>query len=70
MKAPAVGPLAAGENSGRINPSIQRPTANVREAENLGEHLAGETRKNQEPIRLSKHATFGPTTVTHPGLEE
>lgn len=70
MKAPQVGPFAAGENSGRINPSTQRPTVNVREAENLGEQLAGAERRVQPPVIFSKHATFGPKTITHPGLEE
>lgn len=68
MKMPT--PFAAGEQDKRINPAIQRPIVNIHEAENLGEELAGETRRNLEPVRLSKHGAFGPRTVTHPGLEE
>jgi hypothetical protein len=63
------GPFAAGNDAGKVNVAVQRPTVNLREAENLGEELAGATRTNQKPVRLSKHATFGPQTVTHPGLE-
>lgn len=63
------GPFAAGNDAGRIDVAVQRPTVDLREAENLGEQLAGETRRNQMPVTLSKHGTFGPKTVTHPGLE-
>lgn len=65
----AIGPFTAGEDAGRINVAVQRPTVNLREAENLGEQLAAETRRNQEPVTFSKHATFGPKRVTHPDLE-
>ncbi len=67
MKAPS--PFAAGTDAGRVNVAIQRPTVNLREAENVGEQLAAETRRNQEPFRFSKHGTFGPQSVTHPGME-
>jgi hypothetical protein len=63
------GPFAAGTDAGRINVAVQRPTVNLREAENLGEQFAAETRANQKQPRLSKHATFGPAKVTHPGIE-
>ena len=64
-----IGPYAAGKDAGPINVAVQRPTVNLREAENVGEQLAAETRANQAPVRLSKHATFGPAKVTHEGLE-
>lgn len=67
MQVPAR--FAAGEENKKINPAVQRPTVNAREAENVGEQLAAETRRNMEPVRLSKHGTFGPRMVTHPGLE-
>lgn len=69
MKAPA--PFAAGEDAGRVNVAVQRPTVNMREAENVGEEMAAETERNQKPTNLlSKHATFGPKRVTHPGIED
>ena len=64
------GPFEAGNSAGPVNVAVQRPTVNVREAENVGEELAAETRREQVPTNLfSKHATFGPKRVTHPGLE-
>lgn len=62
-------PFAAGEQDKKINPAVQRPNVNLREAENVGEQLAAENRRNMEPVRLSKHGTFGPVVQTHPGLE-
>lgn len=64
------GPYVPGNDAGKINVAVQRPTVNIREAENLGEELAAEVRRNQEPTNLlSRHAKFGPRVVTHPGLE-
>jgi len=68
-RTPQVGPYAAGHDS-KANIAVQRPTVNLREAENVGEQFAAETRANQQPVRLSKHASFGPQRVTHPGLED
>lgn len=68
MKLPQVGPYAAGNDS-KINVAVQRPTVDLREAENVGEQAAAAGRVNQQPVRLSKHATFGPKQVTHPGFE-
>jgi len=65
----AQGPYAAGQDAGRVNVAVQRPTVNIREAENVGEQLAAETRRNQQPVTFSKHGSFGPRSVTHPGLE-
>jgi len=70
MRVPQSGPFSAG-NDEKINVAVQRPTVDLREAENLGEQLSGELRQNQQPTQLtkSKHGTFGPRLVTHPGLE-
>ena len=70
MRIPQTGPYAAGEDSGKINVAVQRPTVNLREAENLGEQIAAVAQKNQPPVRMSKHGAFGPPKVTHPGLED
>lgn len=67
MRTPS--PYAAGKDAGPVNVAVQRPTVNLREALNLGEQLAAENRRSQQPVRLSKHATFGPSSVTHPGIE-
>lgn len=70
MKAQGmIPPMAAG---GPINVAVQRPTVNVKEAENVGEQLAAEVAhlKGQPNLLFSKHATFGPKRVTHPGIEE
>ncbi len=66
-----VGPFSAG-NDEKINVAVERPTVNLKQAEDLGEELAGALRKNQEPVKLtkSKHATFGPKMITHPGIEQ
>lgn len=58
-----------GEADGPTNVAVQRPTVNIREAENVGEELAGEQRRLQPEVTFSKHGTFGPKTVTHPSLE-
>lgn len=67
MKQPGMLPL--GKDT-PINVAVQRPTVNIREAENLGEQVAAETRANQKPVTFSKHGTFAaPKAITHPGLE-
>lgn len=67
----ASGPFTAGNDAGRVNVAVQRPTVNVKEAENVGEEMAAEVRRNQdEGLRFSKHGTFGPKRITHPGFEE
>lgn len=63
------GSFAAGQDAGKINIAVMRPTVNLREAENLSEQAAAVGRANQPPVRLSKHGTFGPPVMTHPGLE-
>lgn len=67
MKAPA--PFAAGNDAGRVNVAVQRPTVNLREAENVGEELAAANRRNLPPVIFGRHASFGPKRETHPGLE-
>jgi len=70
MKTPSEFPV--GIPSGKVNVAVQRPTVNVREAENLGEEaasLALPKMKNPSPLTFSKHGTFQTSRVTHPGLE-
>jgi hypothetical protein len=67
MKAPTGFPLGRGE-SGPINVALQRPTVNLKEAENVGEQAAAAA-NNEPKLTFTKHATFGPKVVTHPGLE-
>jgi hypothetical protein len=70
---PAPTPFPVGLPSGRVNVAVQRPTVNVKEAENVGEQLAAAVNHAKEVPdgpRFSKHGTFGPKRITHPGLEE
>lgn len=48
-----------------VNIAVKRPTVNVKEAENVGEQAAASADKYSQGLRLSKHATFGPS-VPHP----
>lgn len=71
MKAPTQFP--AGLPSGKTNLAVMRPTVNLREAENLGEQTAAIVNRAKmlpDKPTFSKHGTFGPRRVTHPGLEE
>ena len=70
MKAPQVGPYAAGNDS-RINVALMRPTVNLKEAENVGEAAAAVAPHTNlaQPHRFSRHGTFGPIQITHPGIE-
>lgn len=63
MKPVAFGP----QDSAKFNVAVQRPTVNIKEAENLGEQAAAAVHSQQPSF--SKHASFGPKVVTHPGLE-
>ena len=66
-----IGPFMPGNDAGRINIAVQRPSVNLREAENVGEEMAAEVARDQTPTNLlSKHATFGPKRITHPGIED
>lgn len=66
------GQFLAGIPSGPVNVAVQRPTVNIKEAENVGAQLAA-TVEHAKAIpdqpRFSRHATFGPPKVTHPGIE-
>lgn len=66
MKAPTEFP--AGIPSGKVNLAVQRPTVNVKEAENQSEQAAAIVNR-AKAMTFSKHATFGPEKITHPGLE-
>ena len=69
MKAPAFGP----QDGAKFNVALQRPTVNIKEAENVGEQLSAAVEHAKalpDAPRFSKHATFGPPRVTHPGLED
>lgn len=82
MKTPA--PFLAGLPSGKVNVAVQRPTVNVKEAENEAEQgqaaadrasasvtpLGPGVKTKAPSVTFSKHGTFGPKRITHPGLEE
>lgn len=63
------GQFPAGLPSGRVNLAVQRPTVNLREAENVGAEMAAVANRTASGNVFSKHGTFGPKKVTHPGLE-
>jgi hypothetical protein len=60
------GQFPIGIPSGRVNLAVQRPTVNLREAENVSEEAAA---ASHPQITFSRHGTFGPRKITHPGLE-
>jgi hypothetical protein len=62
------GQFPLGGTGGPINVAVQRPTVNIKEAENVGEQAAAAV--HEEPVTFSKHGTFGPRVTTHPGLED
>jgi hypothetical protein len=64
MKAP-FGP----QDGARFNITVQRPTVNLKEAENVGEQAQAAAHMTPR-VSFSKHAAFGPKAVTHPGLED
>lgn len=64
MKAVPFGP----QDGARFNIAVQRPTVNLKVSENLGEEAAAVV-QHQGPT-FSRHGTFGPKKITHPGLEE
>jgi hypothetical protein len=50
---------------------VQRPTVNVKEAENVTAEMASVAQRTAASGNtFSKHATFGPKVITHPGIEE
>ena len=69
-KAPTEFPV--GLPSGKVNVAVQRPTVNLKEAETLGaqaEEVGNRAKAMPDMPRFSRHATFGPRKITHPGLE-
>ena len=63
----------AGLPSGKVNLAVQRPTANLAAADNLGPQntaLGNQAKAMPDMPRFSKHGTFGPKRVTHPGIED
>jgi len=55
--------IPIGPTGDKINVAVQRPTVNVKEAENLGEESVSAARRaGNEGVRFSKHGTFGPAT--------
>lgn len=67
------GQFPAGLPSGKVNLAVQRPTVNVREAENVGEEMAAAAAPkglNPQPLTFSKHGTFNTSRQTHPGIEQ
>jgi len=66
----AQGQFPAGLPSGKVNVAVQRPTVNLKEAENLGEEMASVAQRSAATGTVfSRHGTFGPKKMTHPGLE-
>lgn len=63
------GNFALGGQGGPINVAVQRPTVNLKEAENVAEE-AQAVAHTQPKLTFTKHATFGPKVITHPGLED
>jgi hypothetical protein len=63
MKA-QISPFNPGRE--KTNVAVQRPTVNLKEAENLGEQAEAAARTTQPGVRFGKHGTFfGPSPV-HP----
>lgn len=57
-----------GQGSGPINVAVQRPTVNIKEAENVAEQANAAAHTNTETgFRFSRHGTLGPVKPT--GLE-
>ena len=55
-------PLGKSE---KINVAVQRPTVNLKEAENIGEQADAAARASAPEVKFSKHGTFGPSPA-HP----
>ncbi len=58
MKAPGNFPLGKSQ---KINVALQRPSVNLKEAENAGAQAMALTRKSQPPAPISKLNKIGPT---------
>jgi hypothetical protein len=65
------GQFPVGLPSGKENVAVQRPTVNVKEAENVTSEMASVAQRTAASGNtFSKHGTFGPKKITHPGLED
>jgi hypothetical protein len=63
MKAPGHFPLGKSE---KFSVAVQRPSVDLRAAENMGEEAAAAARKSQPPAQtFSKHGTFSATPQEH-----
>jgi hypothetical protein len=63
-KLPGGQPLG-GRGTGPINVALQRPTVNLKEAENIGEQAkAVSDRVSGDGFRFSRHGTLGPAKPT------
>lgn len=49
----------------KTNVAVQRPTVNLKEAENLGEEATAAAVRPQPGVTFSKHGAFGPPVI-HP----
>ena len=52
--------------SEKINVALQRPTVNVKEAENVGEQAEAAARASQPQVQFSKHGTMPGYKPVHP----
>lgn len=59
-------PLGKSE---KMDVALNRPTVNLREAENQGEEARAATGADQPTVRFGRHGTFGPATP-NPLLQE
>jgi hypothetical protein len=65
MAKSTAGPPIGGRGTGPINVAVQRPTVNLKEAENVGEQAKAVGNKiSGEGFRFSRHGTLGPAKPT------
>ncbi|PWT75517.1 MAG: hypothetical protein C5B59_08545 [Bacteroidetes bacterium] len=43
----------------KTNVALQRPTVNIKEAENVAEQATAEANRPAPPVRFNKHGAFG-----------
>lgn len=63
------GQFPVGRGDGPINVAVQRPTVNLKEAQNAMIQAQTAVKQDQAPL-FSKHGRFGPRVITHPGIEQ
>lgn len=57
--------MSIGPSREKINVALQRPTVNVKEAENAGEQAVAAARHAADPqVKFARHGTFGPPQNT------